>query len=273
VAAVGPDRPGDVAQTFTTADGAVRTYRLGVPEDYDPDVPVPLVLNLHGAGSNGEQASTYGDVPRAATRRGMITIAPDAVDGRWEIGEGADSAFLAALLDDVEGRYCIDLDRVHGLGMSLGAWKVASVACGLGDRIASLALVTVEVFPGGCDPMPVVAFHGTDDNVAAYGEGGGTVAPEDATANQGITGTRDNMARWAESGGCDPGGVEEPVGDDVLWLRYDGCDEGVSVELYSIVGGGHTWPGSDIVLGAPEHTTETIDATALALDFFEDHPR
>jgi polyhydroxybutyrate depolymerase len=189
------------------------------------------------------------------------------------VGDGADSAFLDALLDDVESGYCIDLDRVHGLGMSLGAWKVAAVACGSEGRFASLALVTVEVFPGDCEPMPVVAFHGTADNVAAYGEGGGTVDPEDARANQGISGTRDNIARWAENGGCEPGGVEEPIGDDVLWLQHEGCEAGVSVELYSIVGGGHTWPGTDIILGAPEHTTDTIDATALALDFFEAHPR
>jgi polyhydroxybutyrate depolymerase len=47
----------------------------------------------------------------------------------------------------------------------------------------------------------------------------------------------------------------------------------VSVELYSIAGGGHTWPGADIDLGPADATTQTVDATQLTLDFFEAHPR
>jgi polyhydroxybutyrate depolymerase len=41
------------------------------------------------------------------------------------------------------------------------------------------------------------------------------------------------------------------------------------VELYTIFGGDHTWPGADIAIGP---TTPTVDATRLALDFFEAHP-
>ena len=34
-----------------------------------------------------------------------------------------------------------------------------------------MSLVTVEVFPGKCDPLPVIAFHGRADPVVPYGEG------------------------------------------------------------------------------------------------------
>ncbi len=269
---VGEDLPGDVEQTFASG-GADRVYRLGVPADYDPDVPVPLVVNLHGSGSDAAQAGVYGDVPRRAAERGMITVAPQSVAGQWELsGDGADGAFIIGLVDDIEARYCIDRNREHLVGMSLGAWKAAVTACTFDGRFASAALVTVEVFPGDCDPLPVVAFHGTADPVVAYGEGGGTV-DDAATPNAGLPGTRDNIAAWADSGGCDPEPEVEQLGDDVERWAYPGCAEGVDVELYTITGGGHTWPGSEIVIGPPEWTTDTIDATALALDWFEAHPR
>lgn len=271
VARIGPEGPGDVARTFPSG-GVDRTYRLAVPTDYDPDQPAPLVVNLHGSGSNALQASVYGDVPRAGTDRGMVVVAPEAIDGRWELGgEGADGTFLIDVVDDLTARYCIDLDRIHLIGMSLGAWKAAATACAFAGRFASVALVTVEVFPGTCDPLPVIAFHGTADPVVAYGEGG-TVDDAD-TPNAGLPGTLDNIAAWADNGGCDPEPERSELGDDVTLRRYTGCDEGVGVELYTIDGGGHTWPGSEVIIGPASMTTDTIDATALALDWFEAHPR
>lgn len=271
VARLSDETPGDVAASFTSA-GVARAYRLAVPASYDPDEPAPLIVNLHGSGSNALQASVYGDVPLAAAERGVLVVTPEAIDGRWELGgTGADADFLIGLLDDVESRYCVDPDRVHLMGMSLGAWKAAATACSFPGRFASVALVTVEVFPGSCEPLPVIAFHGTADATVAYGAGGGTVDDAD-TANAGLPGALTNIAAWAESGGCDPEPQDSTVGDDVRLRRFTGCDDGIGVELYTIVGGGHTWPGSDIDLGDPALTTETIDATELSLDWFEAHP-
>ena len=265
------ERPGDVELTFESG-GVERIYRLGIPEGYDPDVPAPLLLNLHGSGSNALQASVYGDVPRLAGERGMVTVTPQGVDGQWQlVAAGTDATFLAELVDDVSARYCIDELRLHMIGMSLGAWKAASTACAEG-RWASIALVTVEVFPGACEPMPVVAFHGTADPVVPYGEGG-EPGIEVGGRNGRLPGVHQNMANWAESGGCDPEPAVERIGDDVERWIYEGCDEGVGVELYTIEGGGHTWPGADIDIADASMTTDTIDATEIALDWFEAHPR
>jgi polyhydroxybutyrate depolymerase len=269
VARIDPDEaPGDVEQPFTSG-GVERVYRLGVPATYDPAEAAPLIVNLHGSGSNAVQASAYSDLPRRAADRGMVTVAPEAIGGQWELaGEGSDGDFLAALVDDLEGRYCIDRNRVHLAGMSLGAWKAAATACSFDGRFASLGLVTVEVFPGDCDPISVVAFHGRADFTVPYGEGG-TVDPS-GSPNEGVTGTLANIASWAENAGCDAEPAVERIGDDVEDRRYEGCDLGLDVELYTIDEGGHTWPGSAIEIGA---TTQTIDATDLILDWFEAHPR
>jgi polyhydroxybutyrate depolymerase len=264
------ERPGDVPQTIESG-GVDRTYRLGVPAGYDPDEPAPLLLNLHGSGSNALQASVYGDVPRKAAERGFITVTPDAIDAKWELARtGRDDDFLVALVDDVEQRYCIDLDRVHVIGMSLGAWKAGLTACQHPDRFASAALVTVEVHPDRCDPMSVVAFHGTADGTVPYGEGG-DVDPANTPWNA-LPGARQNIADWAEGAGCDPEPKISEIGDDVELRAFAGCDKGYDVELYTIAGGGHTWPGADIDIAPKPMTTQTIDATDLALDWFEAHP-
>jgi polyhydroxybutyrate depolymerase len=271
VATMDPDeRPGDVEQTIESG-GVERTYRLGVPAGYDPDEPAPLLLNLHGSGSNALQASVYGDVPRKAGEHGFVTVTPDAIDAKWELARtGRDDDFLVALVDDIEQRYCIDLDRVHVIGMSLGAWKAGLTACQHPDRFASAALVTVEVHPDGCDPMSVVAFHGTADGTVPYGEGG-DVDPAN-TPWKALPGARENIANWAAGAGCNAQPTISEIGDDVELRTFDGCDEGYDVELYTIDGGGHTWPGADIDIAPKPMTTQTIDATDLALDWFEAHP-
>lgn len=269
VARVDPNqRPGDVTQDIDI-DGQSRHYRLGVPESYDPTKPAPLVLNLHGSGSNALEASAYGDVARRAAQRGMITVAPESIGGLWQLGaNGSDDDFLNQLVDDIESRYCIDLDRVHMVGMSLGAWKTAVTACAAGDRFASLSLVTVEVFPGECEPTSVVAFHGRADRTVPYGRGA-TVSPE-GSPNEGLPATLDSMDLWAKNAGCDLDPEVSRIGEDVELRRFSGCDDGFGVELYTIDEGGHTWPGSDLELGP---TTQTIDASEITLDWFEAHPR
>lgn len=261
------ERPGDVELSFDSG-GVARTYRLAVPDSYDADMPVPVILNLHGSGSNAIQQSVYSDLPRRAAERGVITITPDAIDGAWELAAtGTDDDFLVALVRDVTDHYCIDLDRVYTAGISLGSWKATQEACTHPDIFAAIALVAEEVRPPDCAPMPVVAFHGTGDPVVPYGEGadpGITVTG----FNGGLPGASVNMPSWAEGGGCGERQIT-PIGDDVEQWTYPDCDDGIDVVFYSIKGGGHTWPGSDINVGA---TTQTIDATDIALDFFAAHP-
>ncbi len=259
---------GDVALQYDS-DGTRRSYRFGVPASYRATTPAPLILNLHGSGSNAIQQSVYSRLPVEGETRGYLVVTPDAVNANWELsGSGRDDRFLTGLLDGIEHNYCVDLDRVYTAGISLGAWKAAITACTHPDRFAAIALVAVEVAPPNC-AMPVVAFHGTADHIVPYGEGAdpGVVV---TGPNAALPGARANMQHWAENGGCSPHKRVEKIGADVEHWIYPGCRTGIGVEFYSIIHGDHTWPGSPInVIG---RTTHTIDATKIALDWFAAHP-
>ncbi|MBF4998587.1 hypothetical protein IRT45_15665 [Nocardia sp. BSTN01] len=61
---------------------------------------------------------------------------------------------------------------------------------------------------------------------------------------------------------------------DVVRYTYP-CPEQTAVQLYAVVGGGHTWPGTASVI-SPEplvgRTTTAISANRITWDFFRDHP-
>ncbi len=50
---------------------------------------------------------------------------------------------------------------------------------------------------------------------------------------------------------------------------WGNCREGAEVVLYTIYGGGHSWPGSAM---PSEITTQDINATDVIWEFFAAHP-
>jgi polyhydroxybutyrate depolymerase len=63
------------------------------------------------------------------------------------------------------------------------------------------------------------------------------------------------------------------VAADVTRRTYTSCADDAAVVLYTVQGGGHTWPGGKPL---PEwfvgRTTYSIDATSLMWAFFSAHP-
>jgi polyhydroxybutyrate depolymerase len=79
-----------------------------------------------------------------------------------------------------------------------------------------------------------------------------------------------NLAAWAALNRCRAGPTVRRIASSVVERSWTGCRVPDSVLLYTVVGGGHTWPGSPITLPASVFgpTTEEIDATGLMLGFF-----
>ncbi|HLF76749.1 MAG TPA: PHB depolymerase family esterase, partial [Dehalococcoidia bacterium] len=229
-------------------------------------------------GGNGRQQETNSHMTQEAERSGFITVAPDGTEsprrwhiyGRRENGYEEDFAFVRELVQHVSSRLCIDPARVYATGISNGGGMSSLLACELNDVIAAVAPVAGSPFPGplcqGKLPVPIIAFHGTDDTLVPF-EGG-------PSGRLGLPsrGVRENQRQWADHNGCDLTLRSERVAPDVVLESYGGCSNGADVQLYVVEGGGHSWPGSYIGSrnGA---TTRSIDATALIWQFFAAHPR
>ena len=109
-------------------------------------------------------------------------------------------------------------------------------------------------------PMPVLTFHGQQDVVNPYTGNGdlrwGYTVPV-------------ALQTWARIDGCRRGPNATPVSENVTRLAYTHCRDHVSVELYRVANGGHTWPGSNGPPHGPGLVTREIDASRLIWDFFE----
>ena len=121
--------------------------------------------------------------------------------------------------------------------------------------------------------MSVLAFQGTADPLMPY-VGGGV-----ARRRGRVLSAERSIAFWATTSGCAgaPVMTDEPDrvsdGTRVRRTAYGTCREGRAVELYTIEGGGHTWPGGPPVGGSVGRVTREIDATPVIWAFFAGHPK
>lgn len=240
-----------------TYDGLNRTYRLYVPETYAPGTQVPLIMNLHGYGSNNIEQEFYGDFRPIADTAGFLVVHPngtlDAFNNmHWNTfgtSQVDDVGFLSALIDTLSAHYSIDPKRVYSTGMSNGGFMSFSLACELSNRIAAIASVAGTITGFNLDeclplrPVPVMQIHGTADGTIPY------------DGNPLFVSVPALIDFWVEHNQCHP----EPIITELPDIDpTDGCTaenhlytdgvNGSTVEHYKIIDGGHSWPGAPIII-------------------------
>ena len=253
-------------------DGRARDYRLHLPPQYVPGGPaLPLVLNLHGRGSNAFQQEAYSQMNAVADREGFAVAYPNGVNAEWNVGwsfgsRADDAGFLLRLVDSLQAAYGFDASRTYSCGMSNGGFMSYVLACRAPERLAAIGSVTGGMVPGmraGCAParaMPVMQIHGTADGVVAYG-GSAINDPIETT-----------VAFWTARNGCgavpDTAAVPDLRDDGFTSTRYTytACREGAEVQLIAVARGGHTWPGGIVDLGG---TTYDFAASEELWGFFQ----
>lgn len=287
-----PARPVGNSTLSFAADGAAGSYIQDVPPGADH--PLPLVLDLHGylepalVAHYGTALAPYGYL------EGYVTITPEIEElalPQWDFAEGSrDTRFLSDLLTHVESTLCVDRLRIYVTGLSMGAFTSSSLACQLSDRIAAIAAVAGLQDFAWCHttrPVPVLAFHGTADPIVAYTGGAGPLvkwlptdngsssSPDATTRNgPGPQSIPDDAAAWARRNGCETEATERRIAPDVVLREYP-CPADATVQLYTIIGGGHIWPGSTSLLYPPlvvGNNTTSINANDVIWDFFQNHP-
>lgn len=272
-AACAPAKPASAGNSDVTIDGD-RHYILHVPPSYDGSRPMPLVVNLHGAGSNATQQVVYSSFNKKADAEGFVTITPDATGSpqAWNflpLPKGADDVgFIRDALDRVEHDLCIDTARVYSTGISSGAAMSVRLACSLQDRIAAIGIVAALWYPPQCPTgkaMPVLEFHGDADPVVPFK--GGSVATSGIPSPD----VEQAAAAWAKADGCNATPAQARPAGHVHTLAYSECRDNAAVVLYVVEGGGHTWPGAPVDVNALGQTNHEISATDEIWSFFASH--
>ncbi|HLV97867.1 MAG TPA: PHB depolymerase family esterase [Ktedonobacterales bacterium] len=265
--------------------GLIRTCYVHLPPGYDGSRAVPLVLALHGMGSDGRGMALLTHFNAIADEGGFIVAYPDGIRKRWSFGPlpmlgGIDDVgFIAALIAALSSDLAIDQARVYALGMSNGGGLVDLLICRRADLFAAVVIVaaTIAAFMSHIcrpsRPVSVLMIHGTDDPLIPFAGGG--------RRRQLLLSAPTTAQHWARLAGCVDGPEVHYLPDsahDGTRVRcevYSGGPDGAEVILYVIEGGGHTWPGGMAYL--PERiigkTSRQFDASLVIWDFFQRHTR
>jgi predicted esterase len=171
-----------VLTIFSNADDTEQPYGLYLPQNYDPQKKYPLVIMLHGAGSNHRlslrrvfgKSNAPGETDVEATRYfpqwkdiDYIVASPYA---RGTAGyQGIPEQDVYDVLADVKKRFNIDEDRTYLTGLSMGGGGTLWIGTTHPDLWAAIAPVCPAP-PKGTDELlpnlyntPAHFFHGDID--------------------------------------------------------------------------------------------------------------
>lgn len=230
-----------------------RPAALVAPFGADPTEPLPLIIALHGYGSNVWKQSQYlGLIQRINVDRFLLLMPNGSRDEEgkrfWNATEFCcdfgdsnvdDVGYLRSLLD--EASQSVEIGPIYGVGHSNGGFMSFRLACdgvpGL-TGIVSLAGTTFadEQRCAEAGPVSILQIHGDADDVILYEGDEYPGAPE-------------TVMRWARRLGCDFNAAETLPDQDLdlgrpeaetKVVRYRrGCTDGVTIEHWRIVGGRH----------------------------------
>ncbi len=226
--------PGVVPATpqMIMVEGAAREYILALPPGYDPNKQYPLVFAWHGRGGDGALARLYFKIEEASQGAAIfvypygLPLADMQNQTGWDLDPAnEDFAFFDALLADLNGRLCVDQQRIFSTGHSFGGYMSNQLGCYRGDVLRAIGLVAGGGPFGVCSGQ-VAAWlaHGTIDQVVPYTEG---------------TKSHDH---WSGANNCTGPG---PAVDPAPCVADDGCDADAPVVWCSHSEpdfSGHGWP-------------------------------
>lgn len=250
---------GKTGQTGTytrtlNSGGIARTYRLDVPQTYNPTQGTPLIFNFHGLGDNAENFATGTGMATEGTRAGYIVVHANGYQNSWNAGTCCGQAamddiddvqFVRDMIADLNKDYCLDANRVFSSGFSNGGYFSHRLGCEANDIIAAITPVS-GLIAVDCQPeraVPVHQSHGSSDPIVFYNRG------------------EEDIALWAALNGCDEAAATYYNKGNATCIRYPNCSSGADVELCTLRFVGHKWVRSNF-----------YDTTLENIKFFTEHP-
>ena len=277
-----------------------RSWYAHIPPAHDGQTPLPLVIQLHGNGSDASFMADFTGLDALGDEKGFVTVTPEGrgqvqrwvyeFDERgWDVTPAnPDVVFIGALIDRLGEQLCLDLARVYVTGISNGGQAATALACVLDERIAAVAPVAGIVDSGEASntvrPVPMLAFYGQEDPIALFDGGLApfvATSPTEAGVPLGDLAMAvafegpviERVAGIAKRYGCDPGPSTEMLAEHVERIGY-ACPPGADVALVVATDGGHAWPGAPLppqMEAVQGQVNMEVDASRMMWDFFTQH--
>ena len=248
-----PSEPVTQTSMSITVNGVERQFRLSVPSS-DAGTKLALIIAFHGGGGAEEDFQQQNEFDQLGEQEKFIMAYAIAEDGRtsaegeWFLNTAAtsfeDNDFAEAIVDNLSSQYCVDHDRLYGIGYSLGSMFTYEIACQLNHRFAAVASFagTMPVDPETCElvgGMGVLHIHGKLDYIIDYDDDWDWKDGE----HEGV-GTMSNVPgmieAWSMRADC---GSSETDADFFLeHITHSDCFGGARVEHYGMELWEHTWP-------------------------------
>jgi polyhydroxybutyrate depolymerase len=283
--------PGDHLREVPSV-GTRRDYLLHVPNSYDAVTPFPVLVVLHGGGGSAAFASQVYGWPELSEREGCLAVFPEATPEDptrpaavrenpriWNDGSTRsavarrnvdDVGYLAAVLDDLQANFAIDAQRIFVTGFSNGASMTFRVGIELADRVAAIAPVSGHLClqdPQPARPVSMLYIIGLADPLNPM-NGGPVRSPWGATRQKPPVMT--SILTWVRLIGASERHEVLHQDNGVTRVRYGPGKSGCEVQLCTVAGQGHEWPGArrtlPRIISGPQ--TDKLNATQAVWDFF-----
>jgi len=226
--------PGETTMTIRIG-GRNRTFLLHVPPSYTGQSAVPLVLDLHGLGSNSSQQAGLSGFRRKSDEVGFIAAWPQGVSNSWnafgccgtaDFFNIDDPAFLRAVVARISQLGNINRNRVYITGLSNGGFMTHRMACVAADIFAAAAPVSAPLNTSTATcrpsrPITVVAFHGLNDGIVAYNGGA-------------FQSAQNSLTTWASIDGCVGGRTVLELPGPARCETFETCNGAAEAGLCSL---------------------------------------
>lgn len=245
----------------------------------------PLVVMLHGGYGDGEQAERAYQWDTEADRERFLVAYPDGLVRAWNAGTCCgfpahanvnDVGFITGMVALIEQRIAVDPARIYATGLSNGAMLVLRLGCQTAV-FAAIAPVagTLLTDCAHAAPTSVLQIHGTADDRVPYQGGPGKARAPNGTPHVNGPSVPSVNAVWRSIDACAPQ-TSRTAG--VLTIETATCANGRRVELISVAGAGHQWPGSAPApllarLGLVSAPSSALNATETIWQFFAENHR
>lgn len=239
---------------------------VSVPSDYSEDTALPLIVLLHGYGSNGGRQTNYFGLSDLIDDYDFLLVAPDGTPESqgngsrfWNASDACcnfygstvdDVAYVMSIISEMKSRYNVDARRVYLIGHSNGGFMSYRMAYEHSEEIAAIASLAGASHLSNREPpadgINILQIHGTADGTIAY-QGG------DIRENRYPSAMR-TVQQWASYNGCENSGKAREMRDleaslpgyETGVLKFNiGCRPNGSTELWTIAAGTHVPTLSD----------------------------